>query len=294
MLYKQALSTLLAFTVLLSLAACSSKSKHAPNPNHPPISRNNTDSNITYNALIVAVHDYAGDANDLDGITTDETNMYNLIHSWGFDVNISKHPMQLEEQLDDYANTLKAEDVFIFYYSGHGTSTPDTSHDEADGKDELIVLSDSDTNLFILDDKINLMLNKIKARKLIIFDSCNSGTALKVMAATTTLSNTKVKYITAAKDVGDNAPQNSQVPNTPTLGTYLFFAACKDNEESLASNNGSLYTNAFKANIILNQSASTLLQKTRTALSGKFTPQLSSSDVSLENIPLKQYLKLSF
>jgi hypothetical protein len=292
MLYKQTRITLLTIMTVLSFTACSSKSKHQPPPHNPPIVRDNADSNVTKKAFIVAVHDYAGNAHDLDGIDIDANNMHNLFRSWGFDVNQSQHPMLLQAQLDNYAQTLKEEDVFIFYYSGHGTSTPDTSHDEFDGMDELIVLSDSDTNLFILDDKINIMLNKIKARKLIIFDSCNSGTALKVMATTPTPANTKIKYILAPKGVGDNAPQNSQVPNTPTQGTYLFFAACKDNEESLASDRGSLYTNAFKSNVILNQSAKVLLQKTRHALQSRFTPQLSASQESLKSIPLRDYLKI--
>ena len=69
--------------------------------------------------------------------------------------------------------------VLLFYYSGHGSYTDDRSGDETDGQDETIVLSNGIENHFYLDDNLNKHFNSIGARKLIVFDSCHSGTAFK-------------------------------------------------------------------------------------------------------------------
>ena len=284
-------SLILALSTLLLFSACSSKKKPKPKP---PIVNNST---ITQKALIMGVSDYAGNSNDLGGIDLDVNKMQTLFSSWGFDVDTLSHSMSFEQKMAQYASSLNSDDVFIFYYSGHGSFTPDTSHDELDGQDELIVLSDSDTNLYILDDKINILLNKIKARKLIIFDSCNSGTSLKSSYANnsdnggTTIS-TQVKFMYAPKSAADDSIQNASIANTDTNGTYLYYAACRDNEQSLASSNGSLFTNAFVNHVQLNKSASWTHQKTLSILQNRFHPKLSASNENLKNSSLKTYLKI--
>lgn len=284
MFKKLPLTIMIALSTILLFSACSSKKRKAK----PPISRNNT---ITQKALIIGVSDYAGANNDLNGINLDVQKMKRLFTSWGFDVDTLTHSMSFEQKLAQYATTLAVDDVFIFYYSGHGSFTPDTSNDEVDGQDELIVLSDSDTNLYILDDKINLLLNSIAARKLIIFDSCNSGTSTK-RAIKDEDATTQVKFMTAPKSAEDSSIQNANIPNTTTNGTYLFYAACQDNEQSLASSNGSLFTNAFINNVTLTKSASWTHQKTLDILSNRFHPKLSASDENLKNTILKTYLKI--
>jgi len=283
-------SLILALSTLLIFSACSSKKKPKPKP---PIVTNNT---IKQKALIIGVSDYAGNNNDLGGINLDINKMQTLFTSWGFDVDTLTHSLSFEQKMAQYASTLNNDDVFIFYYSGHGSFTPDTSHDELDGQDELIVLSDSDTNLYILDDKINILLNKIKARKLIIFDSCNSGTSLKSSYSESpsgsAASSTQVKFMTAPKSAADNSIQNTNIPNTDTLGTYLYYAACRDDEQSLASSSGSLFTNAFVNNVQLTQSASWTHQKTLDILKSRFHPKLSASNENLKNSTLKTYLKI--
>ena len=78
---------------------------------------------------------------------------------------------------------LKADDVFVFYFSGHGTQIPDQPpFDEPDGLDEALCLYDSEStgrNLLI-DDELGLWLEKIPARHVtVILDCCHAGTGTK-------------------------------------------------------------------------------------------------------------------
>jgi len=250
---------------------------------------------INQQALVIGVNDYKGTAYDLDGIDKDVINMNRLLSSWGFKVKTlkSKQSMQLLKVLSDYANSLKEDDVFILYFSGHGSSTIDHSGDELDDdKDELIVVSDGKENLFILDDNLDKTLDRIKARKLIIFDSCNSGTANR---SYTPNQDKKVKYIPAPPNVGDNKnnlimPIQSFMPTQ--TGPYLFFASCQDNEKSFSSKDGSIFTNSFIDNVNLDKSATQIHKKISNNLSRYFHPNLTASDENLIYSRLKSYLKI--
>jgi len=248
------------------------------------------DTNVTKKALIVGVGDYVKDNKDLPGIEIDVKKMKNLFTTWGFETAVLEKPLEFEKTLLTYAN-LSKDDVFILYYTGHGSYTKDYSGDESDdGKDELIVLSDGNRNLFLLDDKIDNYLDNIKARKLIIFDSCNSGTSTRALGD----GQTKVKYIQAPPLVGDKyLPANSLVAKNTNSGPSLFFAACKDNEQSLSSARGSLFTSTFLSKVNINQSASWIQKQTLDSVKQHFHPVLSASDEDLKNIRLRDYLKLA-
>jgi len=131
-------------------------------------------------ALILGVSDYMGTKYDLGGVKKDVPRMERLFRSWGFNVTVLKDAdsMNLESYLANYAE-LKADDNFIFYYSGHGYHTKDISGDEADGEDEALVLSDGVQNKLFLDDALFGYLNAINAKKMVVLDSCHSGTAFK-------------------------------------------------------------------------------------------------------------------
>jgi len=267
-----------------------SKKKHKQKPLN--ITRNAT---INQQALVVGVNDYKGTTYDLEGIDKDVQKMNRLFSSWGFEVQTlkSKQSLKLQKILSEYANTLKEDDVFILYFSGHGSSTVDRSGDELDDdRDELVVVSDGTQNLFILDDNLDKILDKIRARKLIIFDSCNSGTANRSYRPDL---DKKVKYIPAPPNVGDSKddliiPIQSFMPTQ--TGPYLFFASCKDNEKSFSSKDGSVFTNSFLSNINLNSSASKIHKKISDDLNRYFHPNLTASDENLKFSTLKSYLKI--
>ena len=66
-------------------------------------------------------------------------------------------------------------DEIWFHYSGHGAQVRDRDADEADGADEVIVPVDYLTNGIITDDELFTIVQKIRCRSLLIFDSCHSG-----------------------------------------------------------------------------------------------------------------------
>ena len=75
------------------------------------------------------------------------------------------------------AKALKAGDLFLLTYSGHGGQVPDVNGDEPDKKDETWCLFDGE----LIDDEIYFDLSKFKAgvRVLILSDSCHSGTVAR-------------------------------------------------------------------------------------------------------------------
>ncbi len=275
---------LLLATLLVTSLLITGCSRHKKPPPPKP------DTSYKHEALVIGISDYAGEANDLTGIDKDIAKAKQLFQSWGFTTEVLSGGIDLESKLQRYADRLSADDIFILYYSGHGSNTTDHSGDELDGRDEQIVLSDGSVNKFILDDKINLMLNRIKARKLIVFDSCYSGTAIKRYVRNH--QQLQKKFMPAPKSAADDAPENSTVPNTQMGGEYLYFAACQDNEVSLASPDGSLFTNAFSKNASLQKSGFAIYQQTLQELSEYFHPQILSSDPLYKNLSLKNYLKL--
>ncbi len=284
---KELYILVLSLCVLVLLASCSSKKKNRP------VVVVDANINILQKVLVVGVSDYAGEENDLSelGIQTDVNKIGTTFLNWGFEVLKLENSLTLEKTLEVYANTLKPEDVFIFYYSGHGSFTYDKSGDEDDDRDEMIVLSDGTTNLYLLDDKLNLMLNKIKARKLIIFDSCNSGTATK-RAVQSKGADFKAKYIKAPNELKTRA-KSSITPTTPVSGEFLYFAACRDYEESFATPNGSLFTNAFIKKVDLNKNAIKIHDEASKIVNIYFNPVLSTSDERLKNLSLKNFLRIN-
>jgi hypothetical protein len=194
-------------------------------------------------ALLIGVGDYQGKKNDLKGIEIDVSNMKSLFEKWGFHTTVllDSDSMKIDEYLTNY-HSLGADDSFAFYYSGHGSHTDDSSGDETDGQDETLVLSNGVENRFYLDDNLNRHFNSIGAKKLIIFDSCHSGTAFKAFgdkpkpkSISSKLSGTEIKSKSFRHRVSEELDG----------GEYIVFSASQDSEESLATRDGSLFTNAF-------------------------------------------------
>lgn len=81
------------------------------------------------------------------------------------------------------AAILKAGDMLLLSYSGHGGQIPDRSGDEEDSVDETWCLYDGQ----LLDDELNLLWSKFgrEVRILLFSDSCHSGTVAREMAVDT-------------------------------------------------------------------------------------------------------------
>jgi hypothetical protein len=77
------------------------------------------------------------------------------------------------------AAELKAGDVYVLSYSGHGGQLPDANGDEADMLDETWCLYDGQ----LIDDELHAALAEFKpgVRILVFSDSCHSGTVIRMM-----------------------------------------------------------------------------------------------------------------
>lgn len=74
-------------------------------------------------------------------------------------------------------------DIFFFFYSGHGNPMPDQDGDEADGSDEAMCLPRADGSCdegsWLRDDDFSAEIAEVTAgHKLMILDCCHSGTML--------------------------------------------------------------------------------------------------------------------
>ena len=224
-------------------------------------------------ALVLGVSDYMGRKSDLAGVKKDVPRMAELFKNWGFNVTVLQdaQSMQLESYLAKYAH-LNANDNFIFYYSGHGFHIKDVNGDEPDGEDEVLVLSDGTKNQLFLDDALFGYLNAIKAKKMVMLDSCHSGTAFKAFGDAP-----KAKSITQ-NEVGGVMKTKAFRPQQSKIGgAYIVFSAAQDKEESLDTSNGGLFTNAF-LNQFNNGGASTPLMNVRQNMENEIVQYCKRSD----------------
>jgi len=251
-------------------------------------------------ALLIGVSDYGGDPrNDLMGIDLDIDKMHQLFKGWGFKVKVlyNQESLQIEDYLKSYANSLSANDTFAFYYTGHGSLVDDIDGDEIDDhKDEALVLSDGVKNIPYIDDNLNQYLNTIKAKKLIIFDSCHSGTAhrgdvdnsIRVKSLPFNELNAPLsKGLVVGREIGG--------------GDYIVLSASEDNEESLATMDGSLFTNEIyrllsgqnSLDSIQEEATYNIVSYAKRANKKPHHPKFTFSNPSFKNISMNSYLKTS-
>lgn len=136
-------------------------------------------------AFLVGIN-YPGTANELRGCVNDVLNIEQVLKHYQFD--------QITKLLDNEATTqnilnglywlvngAKPGDVLYFHYSGHGSQIIDTSNDEIDGLDEIIVPADIDWRTkLIRDDDLKKIFNQVPAgvNLTVSLDCCNSGSGL--------------------------------------------------------------------------------------------------------------------
>ena len=102
------------------------------------------------------------------------------------------------EQISQNAQTLQNGDIFLLTYSGHGSSIPDSTGDEADGQDESWVFYDRQ---FLDDELYNLWLCFNEGvRVFVLSDSCNSGTMLKSIIQSQKFKKSKSTFSTIVKN----------------------------------------------------------------------------------------------
>ena len=148
----------------------------------------------------IGINDYPGTNNDLRGCVNDARNWMSLLKSYFsftvafilLDKDASKKGVKTA--LNKLVSESKTGDELVVTYSGHGTSVPDSSGDEGDGKDEAWCLYDG----LMIDDEIQAIIGKLPSgvKLTIISDSCFSGTVSRAfMGAMDSNEYCKARYM---------------------------------------------------------------------------------------------------
>ena len=225
--------------------------------------------------------------------------MKQLFISWGFTPKVlyNQESLQIEDYLKSYANSLSVNDTFAFYYSGHGSLVTDINGDEIDDhRDEALILSDGVQNIPYIDDNLNHYFSAIKAKKLIIFDSCHSGTANRGNVD----SSVRVKSLPST-ELNASLSKGLRVGREIEGRDYIVLSASEDNEESLATMSGSLFTNEIYR-LLKSQASLESIKEEATYNIVSFAkkmyrkphhPKFTYSDASFGNSPIGSFLKTS-
>ncbi len=152
----------------------------------------------------------------------------------------------VEKGLKWLAEKTGPEDSAIIYFSGHGTSIPDTAPlDENDGKDECFVLHYTgsrgnylqalERKILMKDDDFNRLLKRIPARKkILVADACHSGTIAKGRATGAEKSRFVSKYLPFTDPVTGKERRLKAKSIATDYGNdhEAVMAACRDDESS--------------------------------------------------------------
>lgn len=138
----------------------------------------------------------------------------------------------IEQRLLHYAEVSESGDIFLFTFSGHGTSIVrefDPDRDELD--DEAILLHD----FWLYDDELRLNIwprFHQGVRVLMIADSCHSGTILRAARCTKVLQISTETREAHLREHGWFYRQLMVPVFAPVEASVLLLAACGDNDET--------------------------------------------------------------
>lgn len=177
-------------------------------------------------ALVIGIN-YVGTSSRLNGCINDAKSVETYLKENNFtsiklltdETSIKPNKANILNEIKNLLqNSIKNDTLFIFY-SGHGTYTLDRNGDESDGYDEIIVPLDFN---YIKDDDLKTIINtygKSNTNLIVLFDSCNSGTALDL------------KYQILEKVNYDDITENERNSETPC--NTFFISGCLDEQVSL-------------------------------------------------------------
>lgn len=201
---------------------------------------------------------YGGNA-ELFGCHFDAEDMEQIASDRGFE----KRTKLLDEQatrdtvksaIAEAAAELKAGDVFLLTYAGHGSQIPDINGDEDDHADETLCLYDG----MLIDDELYELWSRFgdDVRIVMISDSCHSGTQLRSirrsaeaatmdaehsvrtrllpeqLAARTWRAHRDFYRALERQHFGPNERLLSRPLTSPLRGPVLLLAGCQDNQKS--------------------------------------------------------------
>jgi len=207
---------------------------------------------------------YAGWAGELSACEADAADMADIARTRKFTVKTlltkAATRAKVAAEIAKAARTLKAGDIFLLTYSGHGGQLPDLNNDEPDNQDETWCLYDGEQ----VDDELYSMLGKFakSVRVLVFSDSCHSGTVVKAAyfqgtaaARSAGLASSVVRYRAMPPDVALRTYRQNKRFYDPILlakdrkkaigkvkASVLLISGCQDNQLSSDGDFNGLFT----------------------------------------------------
>lgn len=185
---------------------------------------------VTFNpnkkALLIGCN-YTGTQHKLNGCINDVNNirdrlskkyLFEDITTMTDKTEVKPTKNNIVEGLKNLLSNNNPGDILFFSFSGHGTNTIDTSGDEKDGRDEMLVPLDMDC---ISDDEIKSIIQTHLNKDVTLFaliDCCHSGSILDL------------RYQYSNND-SDNTISNNQ-GNYNTIGNVIMVSGCMDKQTS--------------------------------------------------------------
>ena len=260
-------------------------------------------------ALLIGVGKYRMESANLPGIDLDIGMMKEVAEGLGFKPAGIKVVMDQEATLEGVRTALRQwlvegagpKDRVLIYYSGHGTQLPDENGDEEDGLDEALTMHDlgriqrdGKTTLggVLMDDEMSATLAKIPSKQvLVLIDACHSGTATRNLALGSQRLGVADGSPKVFRDPLVRATRSAGLKPTSreaTSDNYVAISAAADNEQSIATARGSVFTLAVREALIVRKgsgrvSARELWQQSTDYVAAKlagprlFHPQLNGN-----------------
>jgi hypothetical protein len=150
---------------------------------------------------------------------------------------------------------VRPEDPVLVYFSGHGTFVPDKNGDESDGRDEVLVMSDTGRvrtkdsvtlDNVLVDDQLGALLDKVPSRRiLVLVDACHSGTSTReIVIDDRHLGESLVFpkfYYYDGMPTGE-APATRATSAEESPANFATLSAAKDTQTAVATYKGGLFT----------------------------------------------------
>jgi len=136
----------------------------------------------------------------------------------------------------------------VFFFAGHGGSQrlKNYAPEEADGRDEFVVLYDD----YLVDDEIWNIISSARGRVFLVFDCCHSETMFRLPAAYEfdkvksfwTIIRDQIKALFSLKKQN---PEQLRASTVPAFTELLCWSGCADDKTSKGSYSGGVFTNAI-------------------------------------------------
>jgi hypothetical protein len=206
--------------------------------------------------------------------------------------------VNIRKAFNKIARELNENDTFVFYYTGHGARFGNSQDsNEADKKDDFLVTTDMEMRRdrvknVLIDDEINYLYSKIKAKKVIIIDACHSATMYKSISR----NKFKVKAYKSEDILRRDFKKNPKWLDAKNRN-FIHFAAARESESAIDTPKGSIFTKALKKVVQENGNISfsqleRLVQK-EVHKTSSFNPNISrASDIDKDNLYTKDIFSI--